>query len=92
MRPRHPRSQRVNPIEQPDLQLEEPVPEPPPVPEPEPEKTAKPTRERAGGEWECSGDLPNPGKVINDNRPQIRSCYERRLKVNNMLQGDVMLR
>jgi len=82
---------RVNPMENPDLQLEE-EPEPEPTPEPEPDKTAKPARVRAGGEWECSGDLPNPGKVINENRAQIRSCYERRLKVNNVLQGDLTLR
>jgi hypothetical protein len=86
-----PEVQRVNPMEQPDLQLEEPEPVPEPVPEPEPEPTAKP-KGRAAGEWECSGDLPNPGKVINDNHAQIRSCYERRLKVNNVLQGDLMLR
>jgi hypothetical protein len=31
-------------------------------------------------------------KVVNDNHAQIRACYERRLKVNNVLQGDIQLR
>jgi hypothetical protein len=84
-----PEVKRVNPMEQPELELEEPEPEP--VTEgPAPAKTNKPRR--VGGEWDCTGDLPGAIKVINENRPQIRSCYERRLKVNNVLQGDLRLR
>jgi hypothetical protein len=86
-----PQVQRVNPMEKPELELEEPAPEPPPE-EPAPAQIAKKPKVRAGGEWECSGDLPDPGKIINENRAQIRSCYERRLKVNNVLQGDLTLR
>jgi hypothetical protein len=86
-----PEVQRVNPMEQPELELEEPEPEQAVVEEePTPVKTDKPRR--TGGEWDCTGDLPNALKVINENRPQIRSCYERRLKNNNVLQGDLTLR
>jgi hypothetical protein len=52
----------------------------------------KQVRRSAGGEWECSGDLPGAKRVIDSNYAQIRSCYERRLKVNNILQGDVKLK
>jgi hypothetical protein len=91
--PPAPEVKRVNPMEQPDLDLEPEPEQPEPEPEPEPEEpVAKPAKVRTGGEWECSGDLPNPGKIINDHRAQIRSCYERRLKVNNVLQGDLTLR
>jgi hypothetical protein len=83
-----PEVKRVNPMEQPELELEEPEPEPV-AEQPAPAKT-KPRR--VGGEWDCTGDLPNAIKVINENRPQIRSCYERRLKVNNVLAGDLRLR
>lgn len=85
-----PEVQRVNPMEKPELELEEqPEPEQPAV---EPTPTASKGGRKAGGEWDCSGDLPNAAMVINQNRPQIRSCYERRLKVNNVLQGDLKLR
>jgi len=88
--PPPPAVERVNPMKEPQLELE-PEPEPPPPPPPEPVKKA------AGGgkkpaEWDCSGDLPGAAKVVNENRPQIRSCYERRLKVNNVLQGNMTLK
>ena len=75
-----------------ELVLEEPVPDagqPAPV---EPEVT-KPTAPRVkSGEWECSGDLPGAVKVVRENSAQVRSCYERRLKMNNVLQGDLRLK
>ena len=43
-------------------------------------------------QWDCTGDLPGASQVVNENRPQIRSCYERRLKVNNVLQGNMTLK
>ena len=85
-----PEVQRVNPMEQPELDLEAPEPEEAVVEEPEPPKPDRPRR--TGGEWDCTGDLPNALKVINEHRAQIRSCYERRLKNNNTLQGDLTLR
>jgi outer membrane biosynthesis protein TonB len=82
--------QRVNPLAQPDLELEEK----PDAGQPQPEPTAvkKAPSGHKVNEWDCSGDLPNALKVINDNRAQIRSCYERRLKINNVLQGDLRLK
>ena len=43
-------------------------------------------------DWsECTGELSaaQAQAVINSNRRQVRSCYERRLKVDNNLQGTV---
>ena len=39
----------------------------------------------------CDGDLDVAGvrRVAQQQRRQVRSCYERRLKVNNVLQGTV---
>lgn len=84
---------RVNPMEQQQLDLEEPEPEPPPAAGGEaPAPVKQPRKASSGNEWECSGDLPGAKKVIDSNYAQIRSCYERRLKVNNILQGDVKLK
>jgi hypothetical protein len=40
---------------------------------------------------ECNGQVDRAGltRVIAQHRSQVRSCYERRLKVNNVLQGRV---
>jgi hypothetical protein len=77
-------------LAQPDLELEEPPPDAGQAPA-EPLAVKRPSGHKLG-DWECSGDLPSALKVINDNRAQIRSCYERRLKINNVLQGDLKLR
>ena len=84
--------QRVNPMAQPDLELEQPKPDAgtPKAPE-EPEKKVV-RRGPAVGEWDCSGDLPGAARVVLENSAQIRSCYERRLKMNNALQGDLRLK
>jgi hypothetical protein len=85
--------QRVNPMAQPDLELEQPKDAgAPPKQAEEPEK--KPVRRGgpAPGEWDCSGDLPGAARVVLENSAQIRSCYERRLKMNNALQGDLKLK
>lgn len=82
---------RANPIAEQQLDLAEPEPEP----EPEPVVEApveEPKRKSGGGsrdEWDCSGDLHDPMQVINEQRSQVRACYERRLKVNNILQGEL---
>lgn len=86
--------ERVNPMAEQNLVLEE---EPPPeeAAPVEPEATPAPKTNRPkAAEWECSGEVAQAEalKVINENRPQIRSCYERRLKVNNILQGDMRLK
>jgi len=44
--------------------------------------------------WDCSGNIPVAAvrTVISQERRQVRNCYERRLKVNNTLQGNVNVR
>jgi hypothetical protein len=86
-----PEPARVNPMAEQNLVLEEEPPPEAPPPEPEAAPTHKSNRPKAQ-EWECSGDLAEAKKVINENYAQIRSCYERRLKVNNILQGDLRLK
>ncbi|MGE0790729.1 MAG: AgmX/PglI C-terminal domain-containing protein [Sandaracinaceae bacterium] len=46
-----------------------------------------------GGSWDCSGtlDQASASRALSANRLQFRNCYERRLKVNNQLEGDVTL-
>lgn len=75
-----------------DLVLDAPEPEPEPIAEPEPTKTTKRAPKSDG--WDCSGELAMAAisKVMRDNQAQIRNCYERRLKVNNILQGDLNLK
>ena len=90
-----PSVERVNPMAKPDLEM--PQPEVPDAGSPEPVAPVVEKRAAAvkrGDEWDCSGDLAGAEatKVINDNRAQIRACYERRLKVNNILQGDIRLK
>ncbi len=43
---------------------------------------------------ECNGDLDVAAirRVVRQAQPQVRACYERRLKVNNILQGNVQVR
>lgn len=75
--------------------LEIPAPEvdagkPPPAEDPAP-TTKKPRR--PGDSWSCQGDIPAKQikQVLADSQTQIRSCYERQLRNNNMLQGSVNL-
>jgi TonB family protein len=89
-----PEPSRVNPMAEQQLVLEEPEPEP--EPEPPTEVAEEPKKRPSGGprdgDWDCSGDLQNASQVINEQRPQVRACYERRLKVNNILQGDLRVK
>ncbi len=43
---------------------------------------------------ECTGDIDVGAirAVVRRAQPQVRACYERRLKVNNILQGTVQVR
>jgi outer membrane biosynthesis protein TonB len=87
-------AERVNPMAQPDLILDEPQDAGKPPAETatadKPKHVTKDTR----GEWDCEGDLQRAAlqSVIDGNRAQVRNCYERRLKVNNILQGDLKLK
>ena len=90
---------RVNPMAEPELDLTpEPEPAPAPAPEPMAEAAAEPTRERrkapARDAWDCAGELDVVGakRVIDQHRAQVRTCYERRLKVNSILQGSMRLK
>jgi hypothetical protein len=46
-----------------------------------------------GGDWSCSGDIDQAGanRALAASNLQFRNCYERRLKVNNTLEGRVNL-
>ncbi len=66
------------------------------TPEEAPQPQAAPTKRKvvaAGDPWECAGDLAPKDitKVLNESRSQIRSCYERELRNDNALQGDLKL-
>jgi outer membrane biosynthesis protein TonB len=84
--------ERVNPMAQPDLILEEEKDAGVPVPQAVAPKRTGPKVVR--DEWDCQGDVERAAlqRVIDANRVQIRNCYERRLKVNNILQGDLKLK
>jgi hypothetical protein len=88
-----PSAERVNPMAEPDLILEEQKDAGKPVEEAAADKPKKAVREQRD-EWDCAGDLARPAlqTVIDSNRAQIRSCYERRLKSNNVLAGDLKLK
>ncbi|HKP57113.1 MAG TPA: AgmX/PglI C-terminal domain-containing protein [Polyangiales bacterium] len=86
-------AERVNPMAQPALILEEAPDAGKPQEAAAPDKP-KVVKKELRDEWDCEGDLARPALqgVIDSNRAQIRSCYERRLKMNNVLAGDLKLR
>ena len=86
-------AERVNPMAQNDLILEEQKDAGQPVELAQAEKPKHVIRD-VRGEWDCDGDLTRSAlqNVIDNNRAQVRNCYERRLKVNNVLQGDLKLK
>lgn len=73
-----------------ELPPEQPV-EDAAVAAPEPEK--KPQRPGNVDAWTCSGELAQAEirRVLGQGQSAIRSCYERQLRNNNQLQGDVRL-
>jgi TonB family protein len=89
-----PVEERVNPMAQPELILEEAKDAGRPVEQAVVEKPKPASRGPVRSEWDCQGELQRAAiqEVINANRAQIRNCYERRLKVNNVLQGDLRLK
>lgn len=71
---------------------------PDPEPDAGPEIDAGPPRKRIvyryeRGTWECSGEVDAAAarRVINQNRRQVRNCYERQLKTNHTLSGSLNL-
>jgi hypothetical protein len=81
--------ERANPLATPEFELE-------PEPEPEPAKpaTTKVRIRYIPGAWECSGDIDRKAaaRLVATNKRQVTTCYERRLKMNNVLQGNLRLR
>jgi len=74
------------------------------IPDDEPDAAAAPTTDEqapvkkprtvaAGDPWECAGDVAPKDitKVLNEAQSAIRSCYERQLRNDNALQGDLKL-
>ncbi|MFT3926228.1 MAG: AgmX/PglI C-terminal domain-containing protein [Myxococcales bacterium] len=71
------------------------------IPEDEPDAAApvaeqqpvKKPRVAAGDPWECAGDVAPKDitKILNESQSAIRSCYERQLRNDNALQGDLKL-
>lgn len=47
-----------------------------------------------GGSWDCSGSIPAAAAqaALAERNLEFRNCYERRLKVNNTLEGRVSVR
>ena len=74
-----------------EIPLEEEEEEDAAVEPEEPEK--KPTRPRTQDSWTCRGDLQPADikRVLLEAQSSIRSCYERRLRNNNLLQGSINL-
>jgi hypothetical protein len=89
-------AERVNPMAQQDLILDEPADAGKPAAEEEVAVKEKPKAQpkEVRDEWDCDGDLSRASLqgVIDKNRAQVRNCYEKRLKVNNVLQGDLKLK
>jgi hypothetical protein len=57
------------------------------------EEPKKPKKGGGSDPWSCQGDIP-PAEIkqlLADRQPQIRACYEKRLRVNNTLQGSLRL-
>lgn len=71
-----------------EIPEDEPEVEDAAVPPPPDKKPA-----RMGDPWSCSGELPTSDirRVLAEHQSAIRSCYERQLRNNNQLQGDVKL-
>ncbi len=86
-------AQRVNPMAQPELLLDEQKDAGQQVDAGAAEKP-KHVHHDTRDTWDCQGDVTRAAlqQLIDSNRTQIRNCYERRLKVNNVLQGDLKLK
>jgi hypothetical protein len=71
------------PEEVPDAWVEIPDAGPPP----------RQPRLPAVGSWDCSGEIDRAAlqRVVDEYRPQIQTCYERRLKAQPFLQGSMSL-
>lgn len=72
------------------------IPEEPPdawFEEPDAGRPSRTVRTVVVGSWDCTGEIDRAAisSVIEEHRQQIRSCYERRLKQQQFLQGSLSL-
>ncbi len=84
--------------ERPTALAPETVEIPPEIPEepdagPEPAPPPKRPRAAPGDPWACEGDIPPAEirRILDEGQSAIRSCYERQLRNDNQLQGDVRM-
>lgn len=79
-------SELLLPDDIPDGGPDEPVAE-----EPDPDQGTR--RRPVARSWDCTGDIDKAAaaRVVSQNRRQVRACYERALKQNNMLQGKLVV-
>ena len=83
------------PAENLDIEIPDPEPDMGPPADASPAKTKIVYRYvREGASWDCSGNIPAEpaARVFAEARTQMRSCYERRLRANNTLQGNAVVR
>jgi TonB family protein len=87
-----PRAERSTALVDDTLEIPEPEEIVPDAGAPKPEEPKKPSRAK-GDAWACQGDIAAKDikRVLADAQSQVRSCYERRLRNNNLLQGTVNL-
>ncbi|HEX5657321.1 MAG TPA: AgmX/PglI C-terminal domain-containing protein [Polyangiales bacterium] len=72
-----------------EIPVEEPEePDAGPAPEPPKKKVVS-----AGDPWACAGDIAAADirRVLGEEQAAVRSCYERQLRNNNVLQGSIKL-
>jgi len=84
--------QRSTSLAQPDIEI--PDLEPDAGPEVDAGRRIRYVTRYVSGDWECSGSVPQGAAqgVIREHRRQVRSCYERQLKQNHTLAGNLSLR
>lgn len=87
--PPPPKVERSTALSNDTIEIPEEEPVDAAVAAPEPTKKPRP----AGDPWECAGDLAPAEirRVLGQEQGAIRACYERQLRNNNQLQGDVVL-
>jgi len=88
-----PKVERSTALANDTLEIPEPVPEPVDAGAPKVEEPKKKGPRRVVDSWSCEGDVPAAEikRILADSQPQVRSCYERQLRNNNLLQGTVNL-
>lgn len=75
-----------------ELPTEEEFAEEEAQPEEEPAPTMSSTMRRAPRNCEGTIDAAAAARVVAQQRPAVRACYERHLKTNNLLQGTLNVR